>query len=53
MSKVAKFSKVEKKKIEAYDLLKKVYATVAGLRELQEELARLEAEIAGLEKENV
>lgn len=44
-----KKKEIAKLKIEAYDLMKKVYASVSETNKLQTELSRLESEIAKLE----
>ncbi len=43
--------KIEDKKVEAYDLLQKIYASVAETKKLQQELAKVENEITEMEKE--
>lgn len=44
---------IVEKKVLAYELLRQINGTVARARELQNELAQVEAEIAELEKTDV
>lgn len=45
-------NELDKKKVAAYELLRRIYASVAETKRLQEELTRIENEIAGLEKKD-
>ena len=42
---------IDSKKVQAFDLLRKIYYSVAETKKLQQALGQLEAEIAELEKE--
>lgn len=43
-------AEISKKKIEAYDLLQQIYAAVARQKQLQQELAKVENDMAKLKQ---